>query len=87
MNWYEADMNVGDHIRVERDEKKYPSRGTWRRYSGKTGYICIVDESSYGVVLTVTRPPWRKDSGREHELSYDSDAILWFRPHELVVLK
>lgn len=38
----------------------------------------------YGVILTTTHPQWRKEPGRQHELSYDSDAVLWFQPWELV---
>ena len=85
-------LNVGDHIRVQRDEKLFPSRGTWPKYRGKTGYVCIVsegggrgDDPEYGVVLTIHRPPWRKEHDREHELSYDSEALLWFAPYELVL--
>lgn len=86
-------MNVGDHIKVQRDEKLFPSRGTWSRYRGKTGYICVINEGGgkddtdeYGVVLTIHRPAWRKEPDRGHELSYDSDAVLWFAPHELVLV-
>lgn len=36
----------------------------------------------YGVVLTVHRPKWRRN--RPGELVYDSDAVNWFRPSELI---
>jgi hypothetical protein len=38
----------------------------------------------YGVILTTTRPPWRQGKGREREVQYDSDAVHWFAPHELI---
>lgn len=38
-------------------------------------------EPEYGVVLTTHRPPWRPDA--PGQLSYDSDAVRWFRPDEL----
>lgn len=36
----------------------------------------------YGVVLTVHRPPWRQDM--PGQLMYDSEAVRWFTPAELV---
>lgn len=90
-------LSVGDHVRVQRDEALYPAKGTWARYRGKSGYVCIVAEGAgpgpegeaepeYGVVLTVHRPRWRQEKGRGHELQYDSEALKWFAPHELVAL-
>jgi hypothetical protein len=86
-------LSVGDHVRVQRDEALRPSKGTWPTVRGKTGYVCIVSdgagpngEPEYGVVLTVTRPAWRQEKGRRHELQYDSEAIKWFAPHELVAI-
>ena len=87
-------FEVGDHVRIERDEVKYPSKGTWPRHRGLTGYVCVINTGGgpkvdgewtdeFGVVLTTTRPAWRKEEGREHELAYDSDAIKWFRDYEM----
>jgi hypothetical protein len=39
-------------------------------------------QPEYGVVLTGHRPPWRTDM--PGQLMYDSDAVRWFAPHELV---
>jgi len=76
---------VGDSIRVHRDETIRPSRGTWRRYREQCGFVVMVgDDEEYGVILSTTRPPWRKDPGSEGQLSYDSAAVLWFREYELI---
>jgi hypothetical protein len=84
-------FNVGDAIRVSRDEQRYAPKGTWHRHSSKPGFVVMVNSSDevdppeYGVVLTTTRPPWRKDPGHQNELQYDSDQVLWFAPWELVL--
>lgn len=75
---------VGDAVRTQRDETLFPSRGTWPRYRNRPGFVVQLNHEAgeYGVVLTVTRPPWR--NGRVGELSYDSDMVSWFREDELV---
>lgn len=83
-------FQVGDAVRISRDEHRYAPKGTWNRHRSKPGFVVIVNSSEevdppeYGVILTTTRPVWRKEPGREHELQYDSDQVLWFAPHELV---
>lgn len=87
-------FQVGDHVRIERDEVRYHSRGTWPTHRGQTGYVVTINvgggpvidgvqQDEFGVVLTTHRPPWRKEEGREHELAYDSDAVKWFRDYEM----
>lgn len=85
------EFKVGDAVRVKRDAKQYPSKGTWPRHDGKPGFVVILSPGAgpdgaieYGVIETTQRPQWRREEGREHELCYDSDAVLWFAPHELV---
>jgi hypothetical protein len=34
-----AGFDVGDRVRVERDETRWPSRGSWPRYRGKVGSV------------------------------------------------
>lgn len=34
---------VGDRVKIERDEKRWPSRGTWPRYRGKTGTVSALN--------------------------------------------
>lgn len=81
-------FQVGDAVRVHRNEKAFPSKGTWPRYREQPGFVVMVNSSEdteppeYGVVLTIHRPPWRQ--GRKAELIYDSDAVKWFAGHELI---
>jgi hypothetical protein len=32
-------LKVGDQVRVERDERWWPSRGSWPRYRGRVGTV------------------------------------------------
>ncbi|AEJ92395.1 hypothetical protein TIMSHEL_38 [Mycobacterium phage Timshel] len=42
-------MKKGDRVKVERDEAKYPPRGTWSRFRGKTGKFVTRNGDEYGV--------------------------------------
>lgn len=72
---------VGDHVRIERDEKRYPSKGSWPFYRGKAGTVVEVNDGpggpvEYGVVFR--KPPagpWRK--------WWNSASVAWFKGYEL----
>ena len=76
---------VGDRVRIERDEKVYPPRGTWWQLRGKTGTVVEVNTdrkrphlTEYGVVFRKAPPgPWRK--------WWSGGEITWFKLHELTV--
>ena len=57
-----APFPVGARVVVERDEQRYPSRGTWPRYRGKVGMVASPGEfGEVGVLLgvgTVWFKPW-----------------------------
>jgi ribosomal protein L21E len=55
-------MNIGDRVRIERDETRYPSKGTWPRFRGKTGTVVEINLGEYGVAIGV-----RCDSDRLRE--------------------
>ncbi|QFG11564.1 hypothetical protein PBI_BOGOSYJAY_51 [Mycobacterium phage BogosyJay] len=42
-------MKIGTKVTVERDEKKYPVRGTWRWYRGKKGVVTGTAGGEIGV--------------------------------------
>ncbi|AUV61997.1 hypothetical protein KIV63_gp47 [Mycobacterium phage SWU2] len=42
-------MTKGDKVRCERDEAKYPVRGTWRQFRGKRGRFITRNGDEYGV--------------------------------------
>lgn len=92
----ERRFSVGDPVRVEMSVKRYGGKPgfvvTVNADGGPllepvTDAIPLGDRDDlprhpeYGVVLTIHRPQWRKDS--PGSLSYDGDALKWFAPHEL----
>ncbi|BBX04315.1 hypothetical protein BST36_17360 [Mycolicibacterium moriokaense] len=78
---------VGDRVRIERDETRYPSKGTWPRFRGKVGTVVEVNEdrnrphlNEYGVALgKVTE----RTDGRGR-FRYNATSVAWFKAHEMV---
>lgn len=62
-------MNIGDRVKVERDEKLFPARGTWRYFRGKTGEIIEINKQAKG--------PW------EYGISLLGWGLVWFKKHEI----
>ena len=59
-------FKVGDPVRIERDEKLYPSEGTWPQFHGRTGTVDEVNRdrerphlTEYGVTFGKVRNPTR----------------------------
>lgn len=77
-----ADFKVGDTVRIERDEKKYPSIGSWPKYRKKPGIVVILNEEDeeVGVEVGAVLPRIRSD---ERGLQYSHEQVAWFKPHEL----
>jgi ribosomal protein L21E len=46
-------LNVGDRVKIQRDETRYPSKGTWPQFRGKTGTVVEINAlaSSTGLAL------------------------------------
>jgi hypothetical protein len=42
-------MKIGTEVTVQRDEKKYPPRGTWLWYRGKKGVVTGTSLGEIGV--------------------------------------
>lgn len=65
-------LNRSDWVRCERDQEKYPGKGTWSKYEGRIGRIVTVNQmdGEYGVRFT----------------NNHSEAITWFLPYELVAV-
>lgn len=63
-------MNVGDRVKIERDEKKFPVKGTWKHYRNKYGTLLEINKNGKG--------PW------EYGVAVDGDPITaWFKKHEI----
>jgi hypothetical protein len=76
-------VNVGDRVRIERDETRYPSKGTWPQFRGKTGTIVEINLGEYGVCFGKVWP--RPDRPGVYRWGGD-DSPTWFQPYELRVL-
>ena len=90
-------FQVGDPVRVARGVRVFGDRPGFVVMVNETGGPLVEPADpvmplgerdtlprhpEYGVVLTIHRPPWRKDA--PGQLNYDSDMVMWFAPHELV---
>jgi hypothetical protein len=73
-------MNVGDRVRIERDETRYPPEGTWTRFRGKTGTIVEINSDEYAVVFGAVKP--RKDRPWTFR-SCGDEAVTWFKAYEI----
>ncbi len=74
---------VGARVRVERDETRYPSRGTWPWFRGRTGTVVEINVdgkrphlTEYGVIFGATR---RRPDGSLH----GAGAVTWFKGYEV----
>jgi hypothetical protein len=72
----------GDRVRVERDEERWPPKGSWRTYRGREGTVVTVNRTDreYGVSFVKVR-----DRG-DGSLA-GPDAPTWFAEHELVLVE
>ena len=77
-------MNIGDRVVIERDETRYPSRGTWPQFRGRTGTVVEINAdgkrphlTEYGVVFGSTRKPNRNSS------IAGGAKTVWFKVYEL----
>jgi len=76
-------FKIGDRVRVERDEKEYPARGTWADYRGKTGTVVIASQfGEVGVAFKAVKMDPTAPGGMVRQ---GSDTTF-FLPHELVLI-
>jgi hypothetical protein len=73
----ETVIEIGSTVLIERDEKRYPSRGSWPRYSDRLGTVVTINnlDAEYGVAFGNIRT--RPDG------SIHGNEVSWFRLHEL----
>jgi len=75
---------VGNKVRLERDETKYPVRGSWARNRGKTATVVEINRAGkgpteYAVAFGRLTPD---EDGRYH-----TTDKTWFRAWELRVIR
>ena len=73
-------VKVGDRVRIERDETRYPSRGTWPQFRGRVGTVVEINLGEYGVVFGNVRP---RTDGRGAFVRSGHEPVTWFQPYEL----
>lgn len=79
---------VGDRVRVERDEVRYPSRGTWPQFQGKTGTVVEVNRDRKSPSLTEYGVVFGKVSARgdgRGRFNHGS-AVTWFKTYEVAAV-
>jgi hypothetical protein len=77
---------VGDRVRIERDESRYPSKGTWPQFRGRTGTIVEINVdrkrphlTEYGVVFGKVSARTDGRGAFNHQ-----DIVTWFKDYEMV---
>lgn len=63
--------SYGTVVKVQRDESRWPSRGTWPRFRGRVGTVVQYVHGEYGVSWDANPHPTKEG------------ASSWFLPHEL----
>jgi hypothetical protein len=73
-------VNIGDRVRIERDEKLHPSTGTWLWFRGRNGTVVQLNDDEYGAIFGKV---WER-ADRPGVLRWDGDDVVtWFKAHEL----
>jgi hypothetical protein len=65
-------IQVGTPVIVQRDESRYPPRGTWSQFRGKTGIVVEVNQAGGGAT------EYGVGFGKARRVA------AWFLAHELV---
>lgn len=78
---------VGDRVRISRDETRYPSKGTWPQFRGKTGTVVEINVdrkrphlTEWGVVFGMVK---RRTDGRGAFNWSGDEPITWFKEYEI----
>ena len=80
------ELTTGARVRIERDETRYPSKGTWPRFRSKTGTIVEINSAGggsteYGVVFGKVTARTDGRGAFTH-----GDTVTWFKAYELALL-
>jgi hypothetical protein len=81
-----AAIAVGTRIRVERDETRYPSRGTWPQFRGKTGTVVEINRDRKRPHLTEYGVSFGKTRTRPDGSLHGDDTVTWFKVYEMAAL-
>lgn len=71
-------LDIGHQVRIERDETRYPSKGTWPEFRGRTSII---------VEINVDRKrPHLTEYGVLFAKTLHRHGVTWFKDYELFTL-
>ncbi|OBG28384.1 hypothetical protein [Mycobacterium sp. 852002-51057_SCH5723018] len=83
-------LDIGQTVRIERDETRYPSKGSWPEFRGRTGTVVEINLdrkrpnlTEYGVAfgkVTAASPQARRATRWDHA------AVAWFKVYEICAL-
>ena len=80
-------LDIGRMVRIERDENRYPSKGTWPEFRGRTGTIVEINvdrnrphRSEYGVAFGKVSSAG-KFAKRAH--NWEAKSVAWFKIYEM----
>lgn len=71
----------GDRVLVERDEERWPSRGSWRQFRGREGTVLTVNRTDHEYAVSFVKVRERPDGSLA-----GPDSATWFLAHELTIL-
>jgi len=79
-----SDLTVGSRVRIERDETKYPSKGTWPQFRGRVGTVVEINQdrkrphlTEHGVVFGKVRRP-----NKDGSIAAGAETV-WFKIYEI----
>ncbi|WP_197283483.1 hypothetical protein [Mycobacterium sp. Marseille-P9652] len=77
-----SELTVGERVRIERDQTRYPTKGTWPQFRGKTGTIIEVNAEIKRPHLTEYAVAFGSVSRRPNGSLAGGDTA-WFRVYEV----
>ncbi len=73
---------IGDRVKIERDQKLYPSKGTWPQFRGRTGTVVQFNLGEIGVCFGKV---WAASPKANRVLEWEADQVYWFQPYEVAL--
>lgn len=81
-----AGIRAGDRVRIQRDENRYPSGGTWPQFRGRTGVVVQINPdhnrphlTEYGVIFRAVP----RDRAASQQRWWNGCDVVWFKRHEM----
>lgn len=79
-------VKVGDRVRIERDETRYPSKGTWPQFRRRSGTVVEVNADGQRPHLTEYGVSFGTVRTRPDGSLHGDDIVTWFKSYEMSAL-